>query len=354
MTSLSNLSKTLRPEFDVTIATRNRDISSPVPYNDVPYDVPTRFGPYSVIYLSQIGAAATLAAVNESKPDVIYLNSFYSPFTRAILFLLFWRKVNAKIILAPRGEFQANALAIKRCRKILYIGFCKLLGLSRQLTFHATDRIEAERIKLFFGDASIVTLRNIPRPIQTTPREKQLHSQLQLVFVGRIRANKKLLYAINILSKCTVDVSLDVYGPIEDEKYWDECQAAITNLGRNVQVRYQGLLAHEDVPATLLEYHALLLPTETENFGHAIVEAMQSGVVPIISDQTPWRNLKESNAGWDINLQRPDLFLDAVHQLHAMDSSTYKDLSASTMRYIHERLQIDQLAGEYSRIFNEA
>jgi glycosyltransferase involved in cell wall biosynthesis len=112
-----------------------------------------------------------------------------------------------------------------------------------------------------------------------------------------------------------------------------------------------GLLAHGDVPRTLLEYHGLLLPTETENFGHAIVEAMQSGVVPIISDQTPWRHLREHCAGWDIDLRQPDLFREAVQQLHAMDASAYGDISAKTIFYIQEKLKIDQLATEYLRIF---
>jgi len=96
-----------------------------------------------------------------------------------------------------------------------------------------------------------------------------------------------------------------------------------------------------------------LLPTETENFGHAIVEAMQSGVVPIISDQTPWRHLQEHGAGWDIDLSRPDLFRDAIHHLHAMNASAFHELSAGTIRYIQEKLKVDQLALEYSRTFGK-
>jgi glycosyltransferase involved in cell wall biosynthesis len=218
--------------------------------------------------------------------------------------------------------------------------------------FHATDKIEADRIKFFVKNADIFTLPNLPRPIQAGPRQKD-GAQLKLVFIGRVRNNKNLLYAIRVLSKCSVEVSLDVYGPIEDKNYWAECAALIRSLKPHIQVHYKGLLAHGDVPRTLLEYHGLFLPTETENFGHAIVEAMQSGVVPIISDQTPWRHLREYSAGWDIDLRQPDLFQEAVHQLHAMDASAYGDLSAKTIRYIQEKLKIDQLALKYSRTFRQ-
>ena len=293
-----------------------------------------------------------MEAIAKIDPDIIYLNSFYSAFTRAVLMLCYSGKLKARIILAPRGEFQVNALAMKRYRKLLYIAFFRALRLAKRIVFHATDKIEADRIRCFFGDAEVLVLPNIPRPISVSPREKK-QFELKLIFLGRIRNNKNLHYAINVLSKVDVDVSLDIYGPVEDDRYWNECNSQIKKLKENVRVRYMGLMAHEDVPSILLNYHALFLPTETENFGHAIVEAMQSGVVPIISDQTPWRHLGEQNAGWDISLGRPDLFVDAIHQLYRMDPSDYSNLSTSTIRYVLDKLKIEQLKLEYSRAFSD-
>lgn len=353
VTSLSNLFGALKSNFDITIATRNKDILSEEPYENVLHDQLTLFGPYPIIYLTRTNADAILNAIDIVQPDALYLNSFFSVFTRIVLMLRFSGRIKCRIVLAPRGEFQVNALAMKRYRKLAHIAFMRLCGVSKRVTFHATDQIEAERIKLFFSNANIVTLPNLPRVIHAEPRQKD-KSQLKLVFVGRIRNNKNLLYAIKILSKCTVDVILDIYGPVEDKKYWRECEALIAKLDPQIEVRYKGLLSHEIVPATLTQYHALFLPTETENFGHAIVEAMQTGVVPIISDQTPWRNLAGFDAGWDIDLDRPDLFLDAIHQLHAMDAAAYANLSASTMRYIQARLKIDELTQEYDRVFNQS
>lgn len=352
LTSLSNLYKTLQSEFDVTIVTRNRDISSAEIYKDVLSDQLTQFGPYSTVYLSRVNLGSTMKTIAHIDPDIIYLNSFYSVFTRVVLALCCSGKLKAKIILAPRGEFQVNAVAMKRYRKLLYIAFFRALRLAKRITFHATDQIEADRIRCFFGDAQVLVLPNIPRPISVPPREKK-QFELKLVFVGRIRSNKNLHYAIDVLSKVDADVSLDIYGPVEDDRYWNECNAQIKKLKRNVRVRYVGLMAHEDVPSILLGYHALFLPTETENFGHAIVEAMQSGVVPIISDQTPWRHLGEQNAGWDISLGRPDLFVDAIHQLYRMDSFDYSELSTSTIKYILGKLKVEQLKLEYSRTFSD-
>lgn len=54
--------------------------------------------------------------------------------------------------------------------------------------------------------------------------------------------------------------------------------------------------------------HAMILPTEGENFGHAIFEAFGAGVPVIISDQTQWRNLSAQKAGWDLPLDQPEQF----------------------------------------------
>ncbi len=55
-----------------------------------------------------------------------------------------------------------------------------------------------------------------------------------------------------------------------------------------------------------------LLPTAGENFGHAIFEALSSGVPALISDQTPWRGLAEAKAGFDLALAEPDRWVDAI------------------------------------------
>lgn len=353
VTSISNLYTFLERTVNVTIVTRNSDFSSRTPYKNVVFDSVTKFSNYSIIYLSRLAMGSILFSIRLVKPDIIYLNSLFSVFTRVVLLLHYFKLINCKIYLAPRGEFQKNAIAMKRNRKLVYIRFLKLFRLPERVTFHATDQIEAERIYFFFNDATVVTLPNLPRPILGTPRKK-MKSELRLIFIGRILSNKNLLYALRMLSNSKADLTLDIYGPIEDEIYWSECTAVIHELGPNLKICYKGLIPHESIPVVLLEYHALLLPTETENFGHAIVEAMQMGVVPIISDQTPWRNLAEFGAGWDIDLSRPDLFFDAVHKLYAMDSVAYTDLSASTIRYIQGKLKIDELGREYARVFNES
>ena len=58
-------------------------------------------------------------------------------------------------------------------------------------------------------------------------------------------------------------------------------------------------------------------PTLGENYGHVIYEALDSGCPVLISDQTPWRGLSEVGAGWDLPLDKPDLFRQACKRSFA-------------------------------------
>lgn len=351
VTSISNLHRLLADDFSIIIATRNHDINSLSAYNDVEWDRITHFDSYSVIYLSSLNVFSIAGVIHNIEPDFIYLNSLFSLFTQITLLLLKIRAINSKIVLATRGELQKNALSIKRKKKYLYIKFIKQFNISRFVSFHATDVIELDSIKNTFPQATCHVISNVPRFLSRTPRFKR-SNEIRIIFAGRILKNKNLHYAIDVISKCSCSVVFDIYGPVEDRAYWDDCLKTIAELPENILVSYKGSVATKLMSMVYSNYHALLLPTVTENFGHAIVEAMQSGVVPIISNQTPWRELEVNNAGWDIDLSRPDLFLRALEIVCNMNDVEYQIISESVSKFIFDRLDFDGLRSAYIKMFN--
>jgi glycosyltransferase involved in cell wall biosynthesis len=122
------------------------------------------------------------------------------------------------------------------------------------------------------------------------------------VFISRISPKKNLLFALRMLQSVLGDISFDIYGPIEDARYWNRCEKAIGTLPPNVRVKYMGMVEHEKVGEVFAEHDLFLFPTLGENYGHVICEALSAGCPVLISDQTPWRHLQEEGAGWDIPL----------------------------------------------------
>lgn len=351
--SIANLTRILDKEFEIIIVTSNKDLGIDKPYTNVVYDDLVKYEDFNVIYLSEISSKTILNTINKITPHLIYLNSFFSTITQFVLFVSIKHRIKIPIILAPRGELQENALAIKALKKKVYLTVYKLMKMYKKVHFHATDKIEYNRIKNMFGIDNITTIPNASKISDAKPLSKN-KNELKLNFISRIRDNKNLLLAIHSLVNCKGNIIFDIYGPIEDKKYWEKCQLAIKKLPKNVVTEYKGIVSPADIFNVMRQYHALLLPTKTENFGHVIVEAMQFGVIPIISDQTPWLNLEIDHAGWSLDLDKPEYFTKAIKTLYRMDDEEYTKLSASTLHYISNKLNIEELKQNYIELFKKA
>ena len=99
------------------------------------------------------------------------------------------------------------------------------------------------------------------------------------------------------------------------------------------------------------KYHAFLLPTLSENFGHVIVEAMQAGLIPIISDQTPWKGLEKINIGWSIPLNRELDYIKAINSLCEINNKNYTDKSSGVINYIQAKIDNKLAAEKYFNFF---
>jgi glycosyltransferase involved in cell wall biosynthesis len=272
-------------------------------------------------------------------PNLIYLNSFFSPWTRKILLLRRLGLLPASaVVLAPQGEFSAGALSLKRMRKWLYQRVADWAGLHRDLTWHACSDLEKQQITTA-GIANgtrnrgrLVVTPNVLSPhLAELPvesqRPKKRPGAVRLIFLSRISRMKNLHFALKSLACARGDVELEIVGPAEDAGYWAACQELIWTLPKNVTVSCAGSVQHELVSSTFLQHHFLVLPTLGENFGYAILEALAAGCPVLISDQTPWRNLHAAGVGWDLPLDRADLWQDALQECIAMDEATFQSMS---------------------------
>jgi glycosyltransferase involved in cell wall biosynthesis len=144
---------------------------------------------------------------------------------------------------------------------------------------------------------------------------------LKVAFLSRISRMKNLDYALTILAKVRLQVQFSIYGVIDDCTYWEECLRMIENLPGNISVAYEGEVPHHEVTSVMAKHDLFFLPTRGENFGHAIYEALASGIPVLISDQTPWRNLQKVGVGWDFPLSLPQAFISVIENQGELDQS---------------------------------
>lgn len=143
------------------------------------------------------------------------------------------------------------------------------------------------------------------------------------------------------------EAAFDIYGPIEDDSYWKECQIEIEKLPKNVTVNYCGLVSHDAVHEIFSKYDAFLFPTFSENYGHVIAEALAVGTPVIISDQTPWNDINDANAGWALPLENEEAFTSAIQEIIGCNHNNYFN---SAKKYAKEKMKLESIRQEYETV----
>jgi len=352
--SISNMVDALKDNFQFYIVTRNTDYLETTPYSNINTNQWNSIDNARVFYLSKENTQRSTipALIDEVNPDIIYCNSFYSPYF-SLIPIYYAKKKNIKPILAVRGMLSKGSLGVKKTKKKIFTQFIKWVRLFRNITFHATTNDEKEDIKAVFEkNTRIVVANNLPEQKSRTFTVKtKPENTLKLVSIARISPEKNTLYAINVLKNCKQNLLFDIYGPIYNQEYWNECLKAISELPVNIKVNYKDALPHHEIDATLQQYHALLLPSTGENFGHIIIEAMANACVPIISDKTPWQNLATENVGFDINLAHPEQFTTTIDKLASMDETTFNEMTKNAFHYAQQVTNNQSLIEQYQQLF---
>lgn len=363
--SIANLVEHLGDTFAFDILAPDRDFGDNTPYPNVRYGEWTPVGKARVRYLApEERRMKTLGAListlfSQLDYDMLYLNSFFAPMCAKIL----WARragyiaQDVPILLNPRGEFTRAALQHKRLKKRLYLTLVKAAKAARNLHWQTASEAEMKAIRREFpvtqNQAWIVedlsaslgdSLPNIP--------DKRTDEPFKIVFLSRIARSKNLDFALNILAKTSRRIQFDLYGPIEDAHYWAECQALIDALPPNVQVSYQGTVAHGDVIQTFSQYHLFFFPTQSESYGHVIIESLYAGCPVLLSDRTPWRNLAEKNVGWDIPLESPERFVKAIETVAAMDAAAHQRHARAAQQFALTVVQNPAVVEETRRMFD--
>lgn len=339
--SLVNIVELLGGEFNFHIVTCNHDLLDRKPYPDVPVDCWVRVGQAWVWYMSGevMGAWALLRELRRFGGAPLYLNSLFDMGFSLVPFML--AKLGAlrcrKIIVAPRGELSSGALQLKRIKKGLFLAFARAVGLYKNVHWHASTELERDDIaNVLFGGKSPQSMNVASDLVLVTTRKDECIQNTDVVFLSRIVRKKNLDYALRAIARCGEALTFHIYGTVEDELYWKECQALMADIPSHIGVLFHGPLAPLDVPSTLSRYGLFFFPTRGENYGHVIAEALAAGLPVLLSDQTPWNDVASKGAGWIFPLVDIDAFARAIDGFVRKDSRE-RQAQADAVRFYAEK-----------------
>lgn len=283
-------------------------------------------------FTSRITPSLLFRLVREVQPEVFFINGIFNLST-TLPGIFLGKLFGKKVIISPRGMLQGWALKRNRLVKKTFLFLMRFFLIRSGMYWHATDEQERKDIMNVFGSNQRINIAlNIPRPVsglENLPFPGP-DGKIKLVFLSLINPNKNLHLVIEQVQRFHGSFQLDVYGPIIDKTYWLRC---VANIENEQVVSYKGAIPSWNVPDVLRRYHFFILPTEGENFGHAIFDALSAGVPVIISKNTPWTNIDVNGAGYYFDSLTSEGVYRVLRQIGQLTQDEYDNYRNDSIKF---------------------
>lgn len=284
----------------------------------------------NVGHLSTQSTTLIKETIEKHQPKLIHLHSIWNHLSWTAFEIA--RKRGLPVIISPRSELFAASLKRSWKKKAI----ARLLYANRLLDyasgFHATDSNEEAAIRALGISAPVLISPNgvdfsLGKDLPTIDQAKAdlglPIDRRYMLFLSRLHARKNPdLFLRAAIDADVFDKGWDIIiaGPEEDPKLVAVMHREVENSGLTGRVHWMGQVGWETKRLCYAACEIYALPTEFENFGHTIAEALACNKPVITSATTPWADLPATGAGWIV---APEI--EALSAVYRAASALSKD-----------------------------
>ena len=208
------------------------------------------------------------------------------------------KRTKCRLINAPRGTLSEWSLKHHWFQKKLFGWFCgQYAAMSATDMWHATCEKEYEEIRAL-GYRQPVAIVPIGMDVPEIEPRNTLNTRNEgrkVVFFGRLHKVKGVDRLVRAWEKAARDEwELVIAGP--DCGMLEELKRIVAEL-RLPRVSFVGEINGQAKYEFLANADIYVLPSDTENFGVTVAEALVSGTPVIASRGTPWQGLEREKCG---------------------------------------------------------
>lgn len=256
------------------------------------------------------------------------------------------RQKGVPYVLSPHGMLYPTALRIKYWKKWPMLRLWFREDVMKAACIHATCREEMEHIRAFGYKGPIAV---IPNPV-VVPEGVECKSAIPvrraIGFLGRINPIKKienLIYATALASeRGLADFEIDIIGKGNDE-YENFIRKEADRLGIAHRVNFLGFLDGKRKYEALTGLRALFAPSEQENFGMIIPEALICGTPVYASLGTPWSELNDNECGWWTD-NSPNTIAKVIETVFSKEEGELLQMGVNGRRLILNKYEQNRIA----------
>ena len=342
---------------------------------DVPQETWVTLGKAQVQYWhpKQLGWKQWMQIYQTLQPDIIHTQGLWSPKFSILSLLVAQRYKKAKIVVSPRGMLTPQALKQKGAMKAGVSFMLKALRAYKNVVFHSTNDQETDEIRLFLNQQNsnskggvagaegnpvkkgnaILQMPNVPRNLGAgvkQPKRQKQPNELHWLFVGRISPEKNPLLLLEALQLLEIPTKGYFIGGCQSEPYRQQFEEKIKTLPKEHEVEYLGEKSLQEITDFLGEADVSINTSISENFGHAMAEALSAGVPIIVGPNTPWQNLSEDKSGAVAEYSAQG-FADAMRVMGTFDFTEHQSYQEGAKKRFAIQCELSATKAKYLNLY---
>lgn len=280
------------------------------------------------------------------------------------------REKHRPYIITPHGMLYPDALKRSYWKKWPL----KVLHFNRDIMqatcIHATCMKEAEFIRQFGYKGDIAV---IPNPCFIPDFAEELYAKKcnlflgcslprNFGFLGRLHPRKKienLLYGFKEVLASGIAAGESPASPMlvimgkGDAGYERFLRSEVERLGLQERVKFLGFVSGREKYEALSELSALFVPSDFENFGMIVTEALSVGTPVMASLGTPWEELNTEQCGWWVD-RSVESVANVMREVLALPVEQLLDMGKRGRRLVAEKYEASEVARQMMEMYRSA
>jgi len=246
-----------------------------------------------VIYADRSGFGK---ALKKCDADLFHIQGVWSLEGHAMA--IFARRCGIPYVIALRGMLYPQALAKKAWKKRLALWLYQKRDLAEAACIQATCPEELRFYRELGFRNPVAVIPNAVELPPDLPEPEVKSGTFRIGYLGRLHPRKRverLLYALASPEMRGMDAECRIIGA-DDPEY----EAFLRREAGRLQLKnvtFAGFLQGEEKRAAIRSLSVLAVPSDFENFGNIVVEALREGVPVIASQGMPWQELETYDCG---------------------------------------------------------
>ena len=180
-----------------------------------------------------------------------------------------------------------------------------------------------------------------------------------LLFLGRINPIKNIDVLVeaysNLKSEYKNKFSLIIVGEAfldYEKKYLEKLKTLIKTKQLENKIKFLGPVYGTKKFKIISQSFCLILPSKSENFGNVVLEAMSQKTPVITSENTPWKILKDNNAGYWVS-PNVDSINKALIEIITINKVKYSNIQENAMKLLKTRFSFKNNISLWKKYYSD-